>query len=234
MKRLLSRSTLAATLMATTGLTVAGVAQAEEEWSANVGIASEYVWRGVTQSDESPSVWGGVDYANEYFYLGTWAATTDFGPSSDAGFELDLYAGFSDTLAGGLTYDVGIIGYFYPSQGSGEDLNFYEVYGGLGFGLTDALEVGGYVYFDPDNENTYAEGTAGYSFTDSLSADASIGSYSFDGGDDYVNWSVGATYSAGGLDFDLRYWDTDIEAPGGGDVDGTEERIVLSIGKTFG
>lgn len=220
--------------MATTGLTVVGVAQAEEEWSANVGVASEYVWRGVTQSDESPSVWGGVDYANEYFYAGAWAATTDFGPDSEAGFELDLYAGFSDTLASGLTYDVGVIRYLYPDAGDGEDLDFTEIYGGLGFGLTDALEVGGYVYFDPDNENTYVEGTAVYAFTEVFTADLSLGNYSFDEGEDYVNWSIGATYSAGGLDFDLRYWDTDIEAPGGGDVDGTEERIVFSIGKTFG
>ncbi|MEM1390248.1 MAG: TorF family putative porin, partial [Pseudomonadota bacterium] len=219
---------------ATTGLATLSVAHAEGEYSANIGVASEYVWRGVTQSDESPSIWGGVDYTNEYFYLGTWAATTDFGPDSDASFELDIYAGLSDTLASGLTYDVGIIGYFYPTEGDDEDLNFFEVYGGLGFDVTPQVAVGAYVYYDPDNENIYAEGTAGYSFTDSLSADASIGSYSFDDGEDYVNWSIGATYSAGGLDFDLRYWDTDIDAPGGGEVDGTEERVVLSIGKTFG
>ncbi|MEO1642377.1 MAG: TorF family putative porin [Pseudomonadota bacterium] len=234
MRRIALRGALAATLLSTTGLAIAGKAQAEEEWSANVGIATEYVWRGVTQSDESPSIWAGLDYANEYFYLGTWAATTDFGPASDATFELDLYGGFSDTLASGLTYDVGVIGYFYPTEGEGEDLNFFEVYGGLGVNPSDSFDLGAYAYYDPDNENVYFEGTAGYGITESVSVDLSVGSYSFDEGDDYLNWSVGATYSAGGLDFDLRYWDTDIEAPGGGDVDGTEERIVLSIGKTFG
>ncbi|MEM1087767.1 MAG: TorF family putative porin [Pseudomonadota bacterium] len=234
MKKALLCGATAATLLMSTGFTVVGAAHAEGEWSGNVGIASEYVWRGVTQSDESLSVWAGADYVNEYFYLGTWAATTDFGPASEAGFELDIYAGLSDTLASGLTYDVGVIGYFYPSQGDGEDLDFLEVYGGLGFAVSDSVEVGGYVYYDPDNENTYIEGTASYGITDALSADVSLGNYSFDAGEDYVNWSVGATYSAGGLDFDLRYWDTDIELPGGGDVDGTEERIVLSIGKTFG
>lgn len=234
MGKVLSRSVLAAALVGTMGMTATGTAVAEEEWSANVGVASEYVWRGVTQSDEDLAIWGGVDYTNEYFYLGAWAANVDFGPGSDATFELDLYAGFSDTLEGGLTYDVGIIGYFYPTADGGEDLNFYEVYGGLGYGLTDALEVGGYAYLDPDNENVYVEGTAAYALAENFSTDVSVGSYSFDGGDDYLNWSVGGTYSAGGLDFDLRYWDTDIEGPMGGDVDGTEERLVFSIMKSFG
>jgi len=220
-------------LAAMAGAFTTPTVMAEGEYSANIGIASEYVWRGVTQSDEDLAIWGGVDYANEYFYLGTWAANVDFGPGSDATFEWDVYGGFSDTLESGLTWDVGVIAYFYPDA-DGEDLDFYEIYGGLGFGLTDALEVGGYVYFDPDNENTYFEGTAGYSFTDSFSADVSLGSFSFDEGDDYVNWSVGGTYSAAGLDFDLRYWDTDIEGPGGAEVDGSEERIVLSITKSFG
>lgn len=234
MGKVLSRSMLAAALVGTMGATTIGTAQAEGEWSANVGVASEYVWRGVSQSDEDPAIWGGVDYSNEYFYIGAWAANVDFGPGSDATFEADLYAGFSDTLEGGLTYDVGVIGYFYPTSGEDENLDFYEVYGGLGYGVTEALEVGGYLYFDPDNESTYIEGTAAYGVTEDFSADVSVGSYSFDGGGDYVNWSVGGTYSAGGLDFDLRYWDTDIEDGMGGDVDGTEERVVFSITKSFG
>jgi uncharacterized protein (TIGR02001 family) len=220
-------------LAAMAGAFTTPTVMAEGEYSANIGVASEYVWRGVSQSDEDLAIWGGVDYANEYFYLGTWAANVDFGPGSDATFEWDVYGGFSDTLESGLTWDVGVIAYFYPDA-DGEDLDFYEVYGGLGFGLTEALEVGGYVYFDPDNENTYVEGTAGYAFNDSFGADVSLGSYSFDGGDDYVNWSVGGTYSAAGLDFDLRYWDTDIEGPGGAEVDGSEERIVFSVTKSFG
>ena len=234
MGKVLSRSVLAAALVSTMGMATTGAAQADEEWSANVGVASEYVWRGVTQSDEELAVWGGVDYSKDYFYLGAWAANVDFGPASDATFELDIYAGFSDTLEGGLTYDVGIIGYFYPTAAGSEDLNFYEVSGGLGYGLTEALEVGGYAYFDPDNENVYVEGTAAYGVTENFSADVSVGSYTFDAGEDYLNWSVGGTYSAGGLDFDLRYWDTDIEGPLGGDVDGTEERVVLSITKSIG
>ncbi|MEM1391266.1 MAG: TorF family putative porin, partial [Pseudomonadota bacterium] len=60
MKTSLWRSTVAATVFATTGLATLSVAHAEGEYSANIGVASEYVWRGVTQSDESPSIWGGV------------------------------------------------------------------------------------------------------------------------------------------------------------------------------
>ena len=52
MGKVLSRSVLAAALVSTMGMATTGAAQADEEWSANVGVASEYVWRGVTQSDE--------------------------------------------------------------------------------------------------------------------------------------------------------------------------------------
>jgi hypothetical protein len=93
------------------------------------------------------------------------------------------------------------------------------------------VSVGGAVYWDPDNENIYVEGSAGYSFTDSFSMDATVGNYSFDAGGDYTNWSLGGTYSLPiGIDVDLRYWDTD-----GDDVYGSiaEERVVLTLAKSL-
>lgn len=206
-------------------------AVAEGEFSANIGATTDYVWRGVTQNDEDFAVFGGLDYADSSgFYVGTWAAMVDFGAGSDAEVEVDFYGGFAGEVEGGLSYDVGAIYYVYPGT-DGEDLDFLEIYGGLGYEFEGGIGVGGYVYFDPDNENVYVEGSASYGFTENFSGDVTVGNYEFDGGGDYTNWSVGGTLSAAGFDFDLRYWDTDInDALAEGVAD---ERVVLTVTKSF-
>jgi len=47
---------------------------------ANIGATSNYVWRGVTQTNDAVAVQGGIDYRHEVgFYAGTWASNVDFG-----------------------------------------------------------------------------------------------------------------------------------------------------------
>ena len=76
----------------------AGAAHAEGSFSGNLALTSDYVFRGVSQTQNAPAVQGGFDYANGMFYVGTWASVIDFGSGSglsvDAPMELDLYAGF--------------------------------------------------------------------------------------------------------------------------------------------
>ncbi|MEO0465841.1 MAG: TorF family putative porin [Pseudomonadota bacterium] len=205
---------------------VANVAHADEgELTGNVTLTTDYVWRGISQSNEDWAIQGGFDYANGPFYVGTWASNVDFEDTSDTNIELDIYGGLAGEFEGGISWDVGAIAYFYPDADD-EDLDFIEVYGGLGYDFS-GVGVGGYVYIDPDNENIYLEGSAGYGFTDAISADVSLGNYSFDEGEDYTNWSIGGTYSAPfGVDFDLRYWGTDVD-----DTDIADDRVVLSVSR---
>ena len=214
------------------GVIATPAAIAEGEFSVNAALTSDYVWRGVSQTGEDPAIQVGADYANGMFYAGTWASNVDFGAGSDASIELDLYGGLAGELAPGVSWDVGYIYYLYPGT-DGEDLDFGEVYAGLGYEADTGFGLGAYVYYDPDNKNTYVEGTGSYAFTDAFSADASLGNYSFDFGGDYTAWSIGGTYSYEAFDFDLRYWDTDIEDQVGGSVPGTEERVVFTVGTSF-
>ena len=103
-------------------LAVAGVAQAD--WSANVGYASEYHFRGLLQKNSSAS--GGVDYEEGGFYAGTWAA--DVGD----GLEVDLYAGFGGEVED-FTYSIGYTGYFYT--GDTFDDTYQEINLGAGYGI---------------------------------------------------------------------------------------------------
>jgi uncharacterized protein (TIGR02001 family) len=86
----------------------------------NVGVVSNYIYRGITQTSHKPAVQGGVDYAHASgVYVGAWASNVswikDSGAiaSGDANIELDTYFGFKNTIVADLSYDVGYVRYNY-------------------------------------------------------------------------------------------------------------------------
>jgi uncharacterized protein (TIGR02001 family) len=200
-----------ALLASAASVATAGVASAEGEVSGNVALTSNYVWRGVTQSDSGFAVQGGLDYASEMFYVGTWASSVDdFG--IDASTELDVYAGFTPSV-GPVSFDIGVIGYFYPEANT--DSDFIELALGASYSPIEALSLGVGVYLSDDylatgDESVYIEGTVGYAINDTFSVSAGYGN--FDQGStlgEYDTWNIGGTVSAFGFGFDLRYSDVD-------------------------
>lgn len=118
---------------------------AVEGLSANVGLTSNYLWRGVTQTDDAAAISGGIDYSHSSgFYAGTWVSNVDFG--DDASYELDGYFGFSGELTKELSYDVGYIYYAYPDSDKTDSNNQYdfgEIYGSLSYaGFSFAANYG--------------------------------------------------------------------------------------------
>ena len=100
-------------------------------WSANVGATSNYLWRGLEQTNGDAAISGGIDYAsNSGFYFGTWASNADW--SDEMTYELDFYAGFAGET-GDFGYDIGIIYYAYPD--SKDDVDFSEINASLSFGM---------------------------------------------------------------------------------------------------
>ena len=96
--------------------------------SANMAITSNYVWRGMTQSDNSPAVQGGIDLDYKGFYLGTWASSVNFG--SEVATEADIYLGYAGEISD-FSYDIGVIQFMYPNDT--EASNFGEAYLSLGY-----------------------------------------------------------------------------------------------------
>ena len=102
--------------------------------SGEYGISSDYIWRGLSQSDGKPSVYACADQGlGEGFYVGGCASSIDF--NNDSKVELDLYGGYS-LSKGKFSMDLGYISYRYPKEDS---MNFDEKYIVLGY---DALSVG--------------------------------------------------------------------------------------------
>lgn len=97
--------------------------------TANVGLYSQYVFRGLTQTNEDPALQGGFDYSHSSgFYLGVWGSnvswlkenattTTSVAGSYKSGgsLELDFYGGYKGSI-GDFGYDVGLLQYYYPGD----------------------------------------------------------------------------------------------------------------------
>jgi len=110
---------------ATGAALLAGATAAQAGISGNVGVVSQYVFRGGIE-DSRTSLQGGLDYAHDSgFYAGTWFSTLDYSvePGVTNNNEVDVYAGYSGS-AGDFGYDAGVVYFYYT--GSGEDASGTE------------------------------------------------------------------------------------------------------------
>jgi len=207
-------------LAALSAVLLASSVSADDAISANFTLATDYVWRGVSQTDENPAIQGGLDYsADNGFYIGTWGSNVDFG--SVENLELDVYFGWATEFDNGLGLDIGFIQYLYFDNAG--DVDFNEIYVGLSHS-----GFSGKVSFDNDNDATYVELGYDAELANDFGLGLHVGNYSFDGGFDYTDYSVSLSKSYGGLDFGLAYTDTDID-----NVDAADARVVFSISKSF-
>ncbi len=118
----------------------AGVAtSAMAQLTGNLGLTSDYRFRGVSQTQNAPAVQGGIDYAHKSgFYVGNWNSSVSSEVyTNGAGVESDLYAGFKKEIFKGITIDVGSYNYFYPrattTARTGSNFDTYEGFIGLGY-----------------------------------------------------------------------------------------------------
>ncbi|MFK7886302.1 MAG: TorF family putative porin, partial [Gammaproteobacteria bacterium] len=110
-----------------------------ENWSANAAVSNNYIWRGLTQSENVAAVSGGIDYsAPSGWYAGTWASNVSYAPGDVFSYEHDLYFGYSAS-AGGIDYDVGYLYYNYDEEA---EFDFAEVYGSVSInGFSASLNI---------------------------------------------------------------------------------------------
>ena len=151
MKKLNTNLTLAAALtlaMATLGGAAhaedAPAAQPEHVVAYNVALTSDYRYRGISQSARDPALQGGADYTHTPtgLYAGTWLSTIKWtkdsfksnGEHGGGNIEWDIYAGKRGEIVKDVSYDIGGLGYVYPSNGLTPTPNTFELYGQLGYG----------------------------------------------------------------------------------------------------
>jgi uncharacterized protein (TIGR02001 family) len=209
---------------------------------ANVGLTTDYVFRGISQTNEEAAVQGGVDFTCGRFYAGVWASSF-FGDSGAT--EVDLYGGFKHTT-GPVTWDFGLLYYSYPGSFDG-DGNYVELKVGASGDIWKGGTLAGTVFYAPDyNGSLGAVWTLEGSLTQVLpkvamfspSVSATVGRSIFDDKLfgvfelDYTYWNVGLTL--GFLEkwsVDFRYWGTD--GDGLADTPLADDRFVASVKYTF-
>ena len=226
--------TLACSILASA--CISGIATAEEptgdhQFSANVAMTTDYIWRGISQADNGPAIQGGFDYAHASgFYLGTWGSNVDFGPGDDASMEIDIYGGYAGEF-NGVSFDLGIIHYDYPSE---SDDNFDEVYLGLGYGFLSAQVSHTDEFGEGADDATYYEAGADFELPYSVGLALHVGHYDLDpdDGEDYTDWKVAVSREYAGFNFELAYTDTDLSDRecGGNYCDG---RGIFTVSKEF-
>lgn len=178
--------------------------------SANVAFASDYVWRGMTQSD-APAIQGGFDFeAESGFYAGIWGSNVNF--NDGAGSELDYYFGYGFSV-GDLGIDIGYVAFDYPKNTLG--LDFEEIVLGFSlgnFGLTHAM---GQDDFTDYTEISYGMGPV------------SVAYGTYDEMSDNITISYG--FSCGAYDCGITAYDMTDEGYSGVDEDGIYFSISASL-----
>ncbi len=199
-----TRLGLAAVLVLATGV-------ANADWSANLGWASEYHFRGIFQHSSSAS--GGLDFEQNGFYAGTWAA--DVGD----GLEVDGYFGYGGEVED-FSYSIGFTGYYYTGD---FDDTYQEINLGGGYGpLSVDVAIGEYENFSgPTLDYVY------YALT--LEHNGFYGTYAgfsedFDG--NYLELGYGTTIAE--IDFGIMLILADDDLIGNDD-----ESLLFTIGKGF-
>ncbi|WP_323133040.1 TorF family putative porin [Brevundimonas aurantiaca] len=228
--KLFGTAAAAALALGLTGLAAPASAQ-DAKVAFNVGVTSDYVFRGYSQTNEDPAIQGGVDLTAGSFYAGAWASNVDFGDDTDA--EVDVYGGYR-TEAAGFALDFGVIGYLYAGEPDGADYNYAEVKAAASRAVGPAT-FGAAVYYSPDffgaadKEATYAEVNAAFSPADKWTISGAVGQQWLDVSDDYLTWNAGIGYAlTENLSADARYYDTDVDG-----VPVAEDRFVVGLKLTY-
>ncbi len=220
--------------------------------TANVLLSTDYMFRGLSQTDNKGAIQGGFDYEHESgLYAGVWASNVDFDGETDSGrswsenLEVDTYAGFKNDIGDtGIGYDVGYLRYNYNDDdksdygtnewyiaGSYSFFNAGFKYSSNWFGSSDSSK---YVHAGIDYDLPYEvalSATVGKSFGDAYKTDNLVKDA------EYVDYSIGVSKEFVGLDVGLSYIGNDLSNSEckalGYQTNQCDERFVLSVSKGF-
>jgi uncharacterized protein (TIGR02001 family) len=218
-------------------------------FSTTIELYSDYVFRGVTQTEEDPAIQGSFDISHESgLYAGIWGSNVDFGAGDDANIEIDYSAGFRSTLFGEtLSYDIGGAYYTYP--GVDESLNYeYPEFFVLVSHNFEPISAETGIYYAPDSFGSsgpafYYFGKLGTSLPYNFNLSGQVGYQEVDdeiafGLPDYTDWWIDLNYDAEAIDslfqgttIGLTYTDTNISTRDC--ADGCDGKVLFYIKRTF-
>ena len=217
------QKTLIAAALASALAVPAFSAHAEEPasphtFTGNVGLFSQYVFRGISQTNEDIALQGGFDYSHASgFYIGTWASSSSWLSDSESitgyrssSLETNTYGGFRGNIrATDFSYDIGLLQYIYPGSRTSGFVNAdtLEAYAAIGWQFLSAkysYSLGDTFGVNNASGTWYLDLQANYSITDALTLNLHYGIQEFSGSNggvsndsvaSYEDWKIGLSYA---------------------------------------
>ena len=256
-KRLLASAAALAVILPT-------AARAEDppksDWtiSSNVGLFSDYRFRGVSQTNKKAAIQGGFDVSHvSGFYAGNWDSNIDSAMYTGGNIEMDFYGGYKMPI-GDFTLDLGGLYYYYPGSGNTSaypgsvKIDNFELYVAGSYGPVSLKYSQAVTDFfgAPDSKNSYYLDLGfSHDFGQGLGVNAHAGYQKLKGGamvaqinnpalvDSITDWKLGVTYEMKGFVFGLSYIGTNRDLTGGtaaatnGNI--SNGTALVSVSRTF-
>lgn len=155
-------------LLASTLITSPVIVFAGESISGSLALTSDYVFRGISQTQEKPAIQGGLTYTHESgFHAGFWGSNVNFkskdnlaAANDNASLELDITAGYGGNINDALTWDITAAYYSYPGANVPDPgkYGFWELVPTLAYDF-GAAKLTGQLAYSPDFFGAAKSGT---------------------------------------------------------------------------
>jgi len=193
---------------------------ADNNWGGSLGVTTDYLYRGLSQTRGTPAVQGGLHMRlPEGWVAGVWSSSVDFNPGKGASVEIDLHAGKLWTLGQDWSAKLGATHYMYPNDGWRRSYDYDELSASLSYQSrlvasatwspnTSRYSNGAFVW---NRHATSYELSMLQPVSRSWSVGAGLGYYDLTDllGTGYWYWNAGLTYAIGNLQVDLSHINTD-------------------------
>jgi uncharacterized protein (TIGR02001 family) len=206
------------------------------DFAFGVALTTDYVSRGITNSNSRPAIQGYVEPSLGPAYVNVWSSNVDYGEDFE-GAEIDTALGLRHEF-GPLSLDAGYVHYFYSPADVSPD--YGELFTKADYNFRDMVTIGGRLFFAPDfNQSgktaTFIAGGVEVPLPHDFAIFGGIGYQFFEDPDAFeqLAWTTGVSYSWKALSLKVQYWDTNLKddecAVRSGFEDGCGARIVGTV-----
>lgn len=196
--------------IATAALALAACSIAHAGTSGSASLTSDYIFRGVSQTNGDPALQGGIEYAHDSgFYAGVWGSNiswlSDVPGDISSSLELDGYLGYRGKVNDVFSYDVGALTYYYPGDfpDGFSRADTTEIYAGatvtpvenLSLGLKYSYAVTELFGYVGSEGSGYLDGSANWTFSPGWTLNAHYGKQWIEDNEafEYSDWKLGVT-----------------------------------------
>lgn len=211
------------TLVMLLAANVSNVAHAGVSFTGTV--VSDYLFRGVSQTDNSPAIQLSVDYEHQSgLFAGVWGSNVDFNDAADA--EIDFLIGYAGDINSSVSFDLSYVYYTYTGYSSSEEIDYSEIIANGYF--NDFTFTYGFApdYAQTDDASHYISAAYAYGLPEEISLTMQLG-YSFGDAFDkaeYIDYSVIASKEIQGVEISVGLTNTDLD-----DNDNADLRFVVGV-----